>query len=83
MEYLLAGYGIVSAFLYMWFYRRGVKDGLTMHEKRIEPIIKPPMTKEEKKKAEQEKTLLDEINNLFSYQPSHIGAKDTGVKDID
>lgn len=74
MEYLITGalIGVCLFIIPMWSYRRGLRDGLAIHQgKPIEPIKSPIQSISEHRENKKEKKEADKISeglaNLLSY----------------
>lgn len=74
LEIIYVAVAITVAFLCMWFYRRGVKDGQAIKNgaepERIIPSIKE--RKEQKEAEEQQKELEDRITRMMDSDPMKI-----------
>lgn len=74
LENIYVAAGIAVAFLCVWFYRRGVKDGMNQRNgappERIIPSLRE--RKEEKEAEAQQKDLEDKIARMMDGDPMKV-----------
>jgi len=78
MEYIFLAIGAAFAIFCVYFYRKGVKDGMAIKEGRLPSFNKPEilMTKDEreakKEEREAEREQAKELSAIFNSQPKFV-----------